>query len=73
MDLLLSVWCVGRAGRHALSLENRSERFPEAPQDEMQCVAWEQFSMELVFAAGECEFLREGFGECWGCMGGSVS
>lgn len=49
-----------------------SERFPEAAQDEMQCVAWEGFSIELVFAAGEREFLREGFGECWGCVGGNV-
>lgn len=39
-----------------------SKRFPEATQDEMQSVAWEGFSMELMFAAGEREFLREGLG-----------
>lgn len=48
-----------------------SKRFPEATQDEMQSVAREWFSMELMFAA-EREFLREGFGECWGYMGGNV-
>lgn len=49
-----------------------SERFPEAAQGEMQHVDWEGFSLELVFAAGEREFLREGFGECWRSMGGNV-
>lgn len=72
MGLLLSVWCLGRAGRRALSLGTAgSKRFPEAAQGVMQHVAWEGFSTELMFAAGEREFLREGFGECWGYMGGN--